>query len=136
MYKCKYFKIQELVPEHVYAARGEKAWYLLDDRALKTLDKLRETFGPLICNSWSWGGNRKWSGLRTPESQYYSPYSQHTYGRAFDLISSQKTAEELREYVLNNQEEFPYIRGIELEVSWLHFDVGNRPTDSIYTFKP
>jgi hypothetical protein len=136
MYKCKHFKIYELVPRKIYEALGEKAWSLLDSRALEMLDKIREYAGPLIVNTWYWDGGREWSGLRTPESPYYGPFSQHTYGRAFDCIASQKATEELREHILNNQEEFPYIRGIELGVSWLHFDVGNRPGDVIYTFNP
>lgn len=136
MYTCKYFKIYELVPKHVYEERGEKAWSLLDSRALEMLDKVREFSGPLVVNNWKWGGDRQWSGLRTPESPYGTIYSQHRYGRAFDCISSQKSSQELREHILNNQEDFPYIRGIELDVSWLHFDVGNRPGNGIVTFKP
>lgn len=136
MYKCKYFKIYELVPKEIYEARGEKAWSLLDTRALEMLDKIREYAGPLVVNTWYWDGGRNWSGLRTPVSPYYSPYSQHTYGRAFDCIASQKPTQELREHILNNPQDFPYIRGIELDVSWLHFDVGNRPGEGIVTFSP
>jgi hypothetical protein len=136
MYKCKHFKIYELVSEDIYKKRGEKAWYLFDSRALEMLDKVREFSGSLTVNNWYWKGNREWSGLRTPESPYYSPYSQHTYGRAFDCIAREKTAQELREHILSNPEEFPYIRGIELGVSWLHFDTGNRPGEDIYTFNP
>jgi hypothetical protein len=136
MYKCKYFKIYELVPKHVYEDLGESAWILLDSRALEMLDKIREFSGPLIVNNWKWGGDREWSGLRTPESPYGTSYSQHRFGRAFDCISSQKSSQELREHILNNPEDFPYIRGIELDVSWLHFDTGNRPGKGIYTFKP
>ena len=136
MYKTNHFTITELVPPQVYEERGDKAWSLLDDRALKTLDTLRDKFGITTVNSWSWNGDRKWSGLRTPDSPYYSKYSQHSFGREFDCIFRDKTAEEVREYILDNQEEFPHIRGLELGVSWLHFDVGNRPGDGIYTFNP
>lgn len=136
MYKCKYFKIQELVPRHVWEDRGDKAWELFDSRALETLDTLRETFGTTIVNTWATGGLRQWSGLRTPESPYGSSYSQHRFGRAFDCIFSKKTAEEVREHVLQNQEDFPHIRGIELAVSWFHFDTGNRRGDDIFTFAP
>ncbi len=136
MYKCKYFSITELVSPDVYEARGDKAWSLLDDRALKTLDTIREKFGPTTVNSWSWNGPRKWSGLRTPDSPDYRKYSQHTYGRAFDCIFKDTTAEEVREYILANQEEFPHIGGIELGTSWLHFDTRNNEGDTIFTFTP
>jgi len=51
MYKCDHFKIQELVSPGVYKDRGDKAWELLDDRLLMTLDKLRERYGPIIVNN-------------------------------------------------------------------------------------
>ena len=85
-YKCKYFKIQELVPPHIYEKRGDKSWELLDSRALMAIDSLRDLYGPIIINTWASGGNRKWSGLRTPEYEGYSETSQHTFGRAFDCI--------------------------------------------------
>ena len=80
MYKCEHFAIHELVPPHVFEQRGEKAWELLDDRLLVTLDRLRERYGSMTVNNYYWGSDREWSGLRTNDSPYYSPYSQHTFG--------------------------------------------------------
>lgn len=140
MYTCKHFSIKELVPKHVYKERGNKAWSLLDDRALITLDQLREQFGKATVNNWAWKGTRQWSGLRTEKSPYGTAYSQHRFGRAFDVLFSEATADEVREYVLSHEDEFQYITGIELGVSWFHFDCGNRPTNNeggrIYTFTP
>ena len=93
MYKCKYFDIKELVPEHVYEDRGEKAWELLDNRMLMTLDRLREIYGPITVNDWSWGGENQWRGLRTPESPVGTIYSQHRFGRACDCIFHETDAE-------------------------------------------
>lgn len=135
MYKCKHFKIQELVPKHVYKDRGDKAWYLLDDRALETLDQLREQFGPVTVNNWMWGGGRQWSGLRTEQSPVGTMYSQHRLGRAFDPLF-RVDIDEVRSYVLDHPDEFPYIRGIEMKVAWLHFDLGNRPGNHINTYNP
>jgi len=125
MYTCTHFGIKELVDKETYSIRGEKAWALLDERALRTLDKLRETFGSTIVNDWSWGGSNQWRGLRTDKSKYYSPYSQHSFGRAFDCIFKHHTAEEVRNYIKENRDEFPYITSMEDGVSWLHFDVRN-----------
>lgn len=130
MYKCRYFKIHELVPQELFEKHGEKCWSLMDDRALKTLDALRERFGSLTVNSYKWGGNRKWSGLRTAgfyksQSAYDKSRSQHKYGRAIDFISKRHTAKEMRDYVLDNLEEFPHIKFLECEISWFHFDVRN-----------
>lgn len=134
MYKCKHFIIQELVPEHIYDKRGDKAWELLDQRALITLDALRERFGYTTVNNWSMGGNREWSGLRTYNSPYFSETSQHSFGRAFDCIFQGRIAEDVRQYILANPKEFPYITSVELGTSWLHFDVRN--TDAVKTFYP
>jgi len=126
MYQCRHFVIQELVDPEIYKKRGNKAWELLDERALITLDALRDKFGPICVNNWHTGGKRKWSGLRTAESPYYSPTSQHSFGRAFDCVPLALDVESLRSQVIRDrQKNFPYITGIELGVSWFHFDVRN-----------
>jgi hypothetical protein len=127
MYRCDYFSIHELVPPNVFHDRGDKAWELLDKKLLLTLDMLRERYGSITLNDYYWGGDREWSGLRTPDSPYYSPYSQHTFGRAGDCIFKHKTAEEVRKEILDNpgDADFRLIHSVELGVSWLHFDVRN-----------
>lgn len=127
MYKCKHFGIKELVSEGTYNARGEKAWMLLDERALMTIDMLRDKYGSITINDWSWGGKNHWRGLRTSDSKYYSPYSQHSFGRAFDLIFSTTTAEQVRQDIISNPNDpaFRFINSFEENTSWLHFDVRN-----------
>jgi len=135
-YRCKHFIIEELVPPAIYAKRGQKAWELLDVRMLKTIDMLRDRYGQMTINNWKWQGSREWSGLRSPNSPYYSQYSQHTYGRAADIIFKDTTAEAVRTDIQANKDdhEFKYINAIELGVSWLHMDVRN--TNRIKAFKP
>ncbi len=126
MYKCRHFVIQELVDPEIYKLRGEKAWELFDDRALITLDALRDEFGPIIVNNWHFGGSRKWSGLRTSSSSYYSPTSQHSFGRAFDCLPKNISVEKMREEIIRSRNsKFPYITGLELNVTWIHFDTRN-----------
>lgn len=136
MYTCKHFAIHELVPPNAYKERGEKAWQLLDDRLLMTLDKLRERFGVMTVNSYHWGGDREWSGLRTSDSPYYSPYSQHSFGRAADCLFGAASVEAVRQEILANPDDpdFALIGSLELGVSWLHFDVRN--CDRIMTYRP
>ena len=131
----KYFKVQELVPEHIYLARGEKAWELIDDRVISTIDTLKERFpkGTMTINNWLWGGDREWSGLRTSDSPYYSWTSQHSFGRAIDAVFSAYEVEEVRQDIIDNPEVYPYIKGLELEVSWLHIDTRN--CDKLKVFK-
>ena len=127
IYKCKWFAIHELVPRHIFELRGEKAWQLLDEKALRTLDALRERYGSIKVNDYYWGGEREWSGLRTPGNLYYSQTSQHTFGRAFDCLFKKESAGKIRNDILlnPNHETFKYINAIELNVSWLHFDTRN-----------
>lgn len=136
MYTCKHFSLHELVPPQVYNDRGEKAWELIDDRVLRTIDLLRERYGSMTINNYFWGGDRRWSGLRTIGSQYYSPYSQHAFGRAVDCLFKDTTAEDVRQDIRRNLHNpiFNMIRSIELEVSWLHFDVRN--CHRLKTYRP
>lgn len=138
MYKARYFVIQELVPKHVYEDRGSKAWSLLDSRAVETLDALRERFGSITVNDWSWGGDRQWSGLRTELSPYGTMYSQHRFGRAFDCLFRHSTSDDVREYISTHLKEFPHITALEMGVSWLHFDVrgSRRSSEGILRFYP
>ena len=136
MYKCEHFEIHELVPPNVFAERGERAWELLDERLLISLDLLRKRFGPMTVNNYYWGKDREWSGLRTSDSPYYSRFSQHSFGRAADCLFKNKTAEEVRKEIINNPDDpdFELIGSVELGVSWLHFDVRN--CERIKTYHP
>jgi hypothetical protein len=136
MYKCEHFSIHELVPPHVFHKRGEKAWELLDERLLITLDSLRSRYGSMTVNNYYWGKDREWSGLRTSDSPYYSALSQHSFGRAADCLFTGKSAEEVRQDIRANpqDDDFKLIGSLELGVSWLHFDVRN--CDRIKTYYP
>jgi len=133
--KSKYFKIHELVPKKMYEKYGEKAWRYVDVRLIESIDKLKEHFnlGTMTINNYFWGGDREWSGIRTPESSYYNYGSQHSYANAFDIVFSHYSAEEVRNYIIDNQHEFPHIKGLELGVSWVHLDVRNE--DELVLFR-
>ena len=134
MYKPRHFYTQELVPEHVYRDRGEKALELLDDRLLITLDDMRDAYGPIVVNDWYRGGVIQWRGLRTDNSPVGTIYSQHRFGRAADLIFLDTDAESVRRDILNNPNLFPHIQSLELGTTWLHFDVRN--CERIKTYSP
>jgi len=133
--KSKYFKVHELVPKKMYEKYGEKSWRYVDVRLIETIDRLKEHFnlGTMTINNYFWNGDREWSGIRTPDSPNYSYGSQHSFANAFDIVFSHYTAEEVRNYILDNLHEFEYIKGMELAVSWLHIDVRNE--DEIVLFK-
>ena len=131
--KSKYFKVHEIVPKVLYNKYGEKAWRYVDIRLIETIDKLKEHFseGSMTINNYKWNGAREWSGIRTSDSPYYSVGSQHSYANALDIVFSEYTAKEVRDYILNNLDEFPHIKGLEV-ATWLHIDVRNE--DNIVIF--
>jgi len=138
MIKAKHFKIHELVPPAIYTARGEKAWELIDTRLILLIDALREEFGQATINNYQFGGDRLWSGLRTPDSPYYSATSQHSFGRAADVLFKAHTAESVRQAMIANPDKWlaicPNIT-LEDDVSWVHVDVRNGER-CIRVFKP
>lgn len=105
----------------------------MDERLLQLLDTLRELLdSPMTINSWQWGGNREWSGLRAPDSPHYSNTSQHSYGRAVDFLVKGMTADEVRAKIIawmgdGTIQDLCGVESITLElgVSWVHIDVRN-----------
>lgn len=147
MYKCKYFKIQELVNPTLLKQIGETiAWTIFDEELLKLADLLREKYGSITINA----NGLTDCGLRDPQSKTGAKYSMHKIGRALDghIVSIEKAAmkytnaEERKKFKIkeynkirqellkdpkfeklsfeNNSKEYP------TGIPWLHFDTGNR----------
>ena len=138
MYKPVHFTPSEFVPRDIYIERGIKSLQLIDDRILRIADWLRDRYGGTTINNWQWGGDREWSGLRTPDSPYYSRTSQHTFGRAIDCIFNDYTAEEVRQDLKASMMlDDLNIDSVTLEdgVGWLHADVRNNEAGFNY-FNP
>lgn len=125
--KSKYFEIHELVPKKMFERYGVKAWRYVDSGLIEAIDRLKEHFnlGTMTINNYYWNGDREWSGIRTPDSPHFSYGSQHSFANAFDIVFSDYSAEEVRSYIIDNQHLFKSIKGIELNVSWVHIDVRN-----------
>jgi hypothetical protein len=134
MYIPEFFRPQELVPNSVWSERGMNSLELLDDRLLITLDDLRKAYGSITINDWLWGGKNHWRGLRTSDSPVGTQYSQHRFGRAADCTFRHVSAEDVRADILNHPDRFPLINSVELDTSWLHFDVRN--CERIKTYRP
>jgi len=127
MIKSKHFKIHELVPKAMFEEYGEKAWRYVPVQLIETVDALKEYFnlGTMQINNYGFGGSREWSTLRTPDSPWYSYGSLHSYFMAVDFVCSHYSAEEVRNFIFNNMNLFPHVKGIELGVSWVHLDFRN-----------
>lgn len=134
--KPSYFRLEELVPEslfHAHKDTPDRLWWCIDARVPWTADKLRMRYcgnkgdDKMLANTWLWGGKSQERGLRLLSTKTGAALSQHKFGRALDLIPTSVTAEEIRQDIINKPDldEFRYIRAIEVDVVWLHFDVRN-----------
>ena len=136
MYIPEHFGIQELVPKDLHAkykSRGFAFMFqvLFDNRLLELIDRIRNQFGPMTANDWSWGGTNQYRGFRPPECSIGAKLSQHRFGRAVDLIPKDCTSSQIRKEIIANQNSSDWkdIGGLEMDISWLHVDVRSR-TDS------
>ena len=116
--------LDEYIPRELYLKYKHKPHILIGllDKAMVNADQmLRDHFGPVTINNWWNGGDRNWSGIRTPDSSYYSPTSQHPWGRASDKLFRDAIADEVRNYIKINWRELG-ITCIEDNVNWVHSD--------------
>ncbi len=129
MIQPRFFTLQELVPPELFQQHGERLWLCFDARALITLDRLRERYGPIVVNNWHAGGDFTLSGLRPMDSTVGATLSQHKFGRAFDCKFTQADPAEVRQAIIADPdaEAFKHITRLEdfPGMSWVHFDTGN-----------
>lgn len=120
-----YFDISELVCEHTLKRWGNQAWQFFDTNTLHSLLVLRtEIFRvPMTINA----GDSAQRGLRCNlcsivKGQKKQYLSAHLMGKGFDVVSSEMTAQEMRDKIFENADKLPVPIRIEDGVSWLHFD--------------
>lgn len=121
----KHFIVQELVPKSVYLLRGDRAIEALDPRILIFIEQLRKHLRkPIIINNWFWGGKFQQRGLRTSDSDVYTAFSQHTFGRALDFDVVGMTPKEVHDFIIRNRNEWwcQCITFIETGINWNHVD--------------
>lgn len=93
IYKCKYFKLQELVSPLVFNRYGDFAWGFFSAEILRDLDLIRQRFGSaLTINTWLFGGGTTQCGFRSNMDKMVKDKkdlycSAHLMGKAFDLHS-------------------------------------------------
>jgi len=145
-YRCKYFKLNELVSPAVYSHFGTFAWKFLNQGMLRDLDLLRDLWdNPLIINNYAWGGSYKESGLRCNTDSIVKakkkPYlSAHCLGLGFDIKPEDiKQVSELYKFIRLNFHKFSTIsrmENINSTPSWVHIDgLGDRE-NQIIIFNP
>ena len=135
----EYFRIGELVCDHVYAKFGDRAWMFLSTELLHTLLVLRTEIinEPIVVNTTT----MKQRGLRcnmcplvkAKTSVYMSA---HCLGLGVDFHVPGKTAEQVRQLIIANADKLPYKVRLERSVNWCHLDCYNSGSkDKITMFK-
>jgi len=140
MYKCKYFKIVELVNPELLKQIGENvAWIMFDERLLRLADAIREKYGACTVNA----SGLVDCGLRDPQCATGAKNSMHKIGRALDLhIRSIELehvgnrAGKIQAYNLVREQlmllpQFDKLC-FENNIPWLHIDTGNRANRLYY----
>lgn len=131
MYKCKHFKIQELVSKQVFNKYGDFCWRFFSENILRDLDTIREYHGAITINNWLWSGSFSQCGFRSnlepivkEKKTLYC--SAHCMGKAFDLHSSniKKLYQDIQK--LFNAGKLLAVKRIESPTStkygWCHID--------------
>ena len=128
------FHLDEFIPKALYESKASwKLLYLLDNRIINVAQFLRNRYGAATINNWAVGGDRNCSGFRYYSEeckQYYSLTSQHSHGRAVDIIFKNISAAEIRKDIKEHNHLKDMLlnlgaRRIEDGVSWLHIDAAN-----------
>ena len=133
MYIPIHFGIKELVPKDLYdkyKSRGDNFLFqvVFDERLLMLIDRVRDKFGSMTICDWSWGGGSHYRGFRPPNSSVGAALSQHRFGRAVDMIPKNVSPDEMRTYIIDNQNsgDWGNVGGLEMDISWFHIDVRAR----------
>tara|TARA_R110002051_G_C8404427_1_gene449062 strand:- start:48 stop:482 length:435 start_codon:yes stop_codon:yes gene_type:complete len=138
MILSKNFRLEEFVDPETFEKYKDRCINFFDPLIFPLAQKLRDRYGSFVINDWKFGGERVWSGLRIPRSSYYSITSQHTRGGAIDCwFGSEESNKEVRQDVIKNRNDlFPEIGGIEVDISWCHFDTRFRKNGRLLAFSP
>ena len=145
----KHFCIQEFVSEKVYNKHGENSWQFLSPRLLHTMLVIREELDlSITINNWKWGGKFSQRGLREntcsmvqKKNKSNKTYlSAHVLGCAVDFDVEGMSANEVRDWLVKNQDKLPFKIRLERKlngkyISWSHLDVySNSKNDKVYLF--
>ena len=121
----RYFAIYELVDEPVFRKYRDTAWQFFDTETLHTLLVLREGINlPFTVNNWYWGGRYDERGLRVNTSPiFYNKtikkkmyLSGHVLGKAIDFKVKGMHADDVRQWIVENQDLLPCKIRLEIEI--------------------
>ena len=140
-----YFDLEELVCPHVFKKYGEVAWSFFDHRLLETMDLIRQKIGrPIFVNDWKDGPTVYFDerGFRCIQCDLVKKaiadntlyVSAHMTGQGFDFNCEGMVAEEVRQWIIKNQNLLPYSIRLEAGTSWIHLDMRNMTDKKVTLF--
>lgn len=140
----KYFQLKELVCPHCVNTFGDNAWQFISTELLSIIYTLRTQIikKPMIINSTIIILTQR--GLRcnicqlckdkTNSNKIYM--TAHGLGKAVDFTVNDMSAEEVRQLIKDNIDQFEYPIRLEEDVDWIHIDCYTLDSDKkLITFK-
>ena len=127
--------IRELVDHQTFLTLGQKAWQLIDMRLLETLNQIKDAYGyTMVINTWfmqDWqrfGEMREFSCFRPNTSTVGKPDGAHYRGMGVDILffdagGNLINSDTIRQKLMADCAKFPWIRCLEIGISWVHIDV-------------
>jgi hypothetical protein len=124
------FSLHEFIPQELYS-RVEKqeltefvAVGLINPLVYQFIFEFRELIGKSIrVNDWMYGGEFNNRGYRLPSWGGDKNLSQHKNGNAIDFDTPNAyTPQELRKIIVDNQDKWPFLSFIEVDINWVHVD--------------
>lgn len=136
----KFFKVEELVCNHIYARWDEASWQFLDTNYLHALLIIRRDIlkSPMICNfSTAHQRGMRCNRCEIVKNKANVYLSSHIFGKAGDFTVSGMSAEDARQKIKSNVHLLPCNIRIEGGVSWLHIDTLPQSgiTQKVYEFR-
>ena len=137
----KNFTLEELVHKDIIAKVGDRSADFLHIALAPTLQAMRDKFGSIVVNGMYKGKEFTRSGLRRPHGRIGAMLSAHKFGCAADCKFTDITPIEVQKYIMDHQDEFPYITRLEnalITETWLHVETGSKRKkgQSINVFNP
>ena len=150
----KYFDTHEIASLYVCNTNSPSTIYgMFDERLKELIVWVREGIGrPMYANNWILYEKLKQAnprlvkfeqrGIRVKDDpdckrQKFVPGSAHFKGKGLDFDVKGMTAEQVRVWLYDNQEEAPVRFRVEKGVNWVHVDVmPHKASDKAYFFNP
>jgi hypothetical protein len=138
-----HFTVKELVDPETVKAMGEKrAANTVHQVLVDTLEDLKTALdgASITINSYEWGGNYRYSGVRPHTYKEGATFSSHRYGNTADCKFKTLTPVWVQRFIMKHQDDFPNIVRMEdaaITKTWLHIETSSRKREGdIIVFRP